>query len=139
MFNLLVRPEAVKDLDAIKAQSPNDHAMILTLLREINADRALLEHLAEDGVLESPSFDVDVTPFAHMQRLHFNMWRIKAYLVEPATRLPYRLIYAVDNVRQDYHLFAIMKREDGKDYENDPALVARIRDIYLQLGLPFTN
>jgi hypothetical protein len=55
MFNLLVRPEAVKDLEAIKAESLDDHAMILTLLREMNADRSLLEHLADDGVWESPS------------------------------------------------------------------------------------
>jgi hypothetical protein len=81
----------------------------------------------------------DVTPFVHMQKLHFDMWRIKAYLVASTTPVPYRLIYAVNNVKQDYHLFAIMKREDGKDYEKDPALVARIRDIYLKLGLPFAK
>ncbi|WP_321899986.1 hypothetical protein [Paraburkholderia heleia] len=137
MFNLSVRPEAAKDLEAIKAKSRDDHAMLLFLLREVRDDRATLEHLADDGVWESPSYDIDVTPFAYMQKRHFDMWRIKAYEFGKKVPVPYRLIYAVDNVRQDYHLFAIMKREDGKDYENDPALVERIRRIYLDLGLPF--
>ncbi|MGC2962938.1 hypothetical protein ACPUET_23540 [Paraburkholderia graminis] len=139
MFNLFVRPEAIQDLAAIKKASAMDHARVLVLLQEIYADRTLLSQLAEDGVSDLNTFKIDVTAFGAMQRLHFDMWRIKSYECGKNYPMPYRLIYAVDNVKMDYHIFAIMKRNEGTDYENDPELVARIRNVYLQLGLPFAE
>ncbi|MCA8492535.1 hypothetical protein [Burkholderia arboris] len=137
MFNLFIRPEAKEDLRAIKHESPMDHARILVLLQEIAQDRSILQKLAVDGVSDLSAFKVDVTAFGAMQKLHYDMWRIKSYECGKTFPMPYRLIYAVDNIKMDYHIFAVMKRINGKDYENDPILVSRIRDIYLQLGLRF--
>lgn len=136
MFRLIVHASAQADLAAIEKESQEDHDFLLVLLEEIGLDRSLLEHFAEDGQWTGRSLTVDVTPFVHLQRQKFDLWRIKTFLADRRT-FPYRILYAVHNLKFDYYVFAIMRRSPGSDYENDPQLVKRLRDVYMELGLPF--
>lgn len=136
MYKLLVHPQALDDLATIEAESPDDYDNLIVLLEEIKDDPSLVGQLGTDGVFVSTSFEIDVTPIVHMQRKHFDLWRIKAY-DNGGDLVPYRIIYAQHNLRFDFHVLAVMKRIKGKDYENDPGLTARLRKIYLDLKLPF--
>ena len=138
MFRLIVHDTARADLAAIEKVSQEDHDLLVVLLEEFALDRSLLDHFAEDGEWTGRSLTVDVTPFAHLQKQKFDLWRIKTFLADGST-FPYRIIYAVHNLKFDYYVFAIMRRNPGSDYEKDHQLIKRLRDVYLELGLPFVS
>ena len=138
MYKLMVHPQARADLATIEAESPDDYDNLIVLLEELRDDPALVRQLGTDGAVVSTSFEIDATPFGYMQRQHLDLWRIKAY-EHSGDLVPYRIIYALHNLRFDFYVLAVMKRNRGKDYENDPGLVGRLRGIYLDLGLPFKS
>lgn len=136
MFNLYIHDAAKADLAAIKAASQDDYDDLVVLLEEIQNDRELLKHFSEDGEWDGNAVTVDVTPFRHLQSQKFDLWRVKTFCADGSV-FPYRIIYAVHNMHFDYYVFAIMRRNPGHDYEQDPQLLRRLRDVYMELGLPF--
>ena len=107
--------------------------IIAAYLGEIADDLYLLDSLSIHEFEEGDG-KFTVSQVFYLQDRGWNVWRLKLFALEPRHRvLEYRVLYAFDARKKVYHVLAIMHRD--QDYENDPKLIARIKNDYDRLGI----
>lgn len=135
-MRLYIDQDAQEDLAAIKERDSASYYALLVFLREIKTAPELLRTLTEDDRWEAGEFMYDVTPFKHLFKRGFDVWRIAVF--SPKSKLlPYRVIYAYDRLHFDFHVLALMPRE--VNYDEDQAFISRLRNAYTRIGIPINR
>lgn len=130
MVLLVVHKDAEDDLDALWEVDDVAAADVTVLIEELHGSEAALStmqiHLAKFSRAQ-------VSRLFKYEVWGRSLWRLRiCELSDPKQLLAYRLIYACHG--SFIHLLAIMHRD--RNYEQDRALVARIRAACRQLGIP---
>lgn len=135
-MNFYLDKDAQSDLEDLRRCNAKDFNLIVVLLREIKQDKTLLSKLTDDGLWDAPSASFDVTQFQHFFKKGYDIWRLKIVTINHRS-IPYRIIYAYDRVKFDFHVLAIMPR--SVNYESDSSFTQRLRDAYNRIGLTISR
>lgn len=124
-YELIIDQLVGGDLTRLAEEDRYAHRQIIVFLEELSGDLRLCEELIDehhsDGAIQS------VEPFWFMQQQRLNVYRIKLYLIGK-----WRILSAGDHRRRQVAILAIMHRD--QDYQNDAALILRLKDCYERLG-----
>jgi hypothetical protein len=107
------------DLAAIKAASPDTHAKLLAMLRQLKADARMAEKLLDHGHGAQQSAQFSVSKWLREWKTGKDLWRLKFWDLE-SLGLRYRVIYLYLPQEARFVVMAIVEREhfdyDDKDH-----------------------
>ena len=133
VFQLLIAPDARRDLDRLWETDPNCAVVLENMLEQIAADQRLLDALTirDFGAHRTAAFHVD--QWIEQQRRGRNLWRLKHWELEGRGKR-YRVIYALDPRVSRYYVLGVFPREFN--YESKDERTRRVIDAYESLGIP---
>ena len=133
MTRLILHPDAVEDLLAIKASGAvADFKFILAFLQQAKQDAALLETLAEHWFGEDGTANHTVSRVAFLHQRGKRVWRLKVLTLK-GLAVGYRLLYAFDEPSKTFFILGVPPRDIA--YEEHHPRIQRLIAAYDRLGL----
>ena len=133
MTRLILHPDAVEDLLAIKASGAvADFGVILAFLQQAKQDAALLETLAEHWFGEDGTANHTVSRVAFLHQRGKRVWRLKVLTLK-GLAVGYRLLYAFDKPSKTFFILGVPPRDIA--YEEHHPRIQRLIAAYDRLGL----
>ncbi|ODA00620.1 hypothetical protein A7P25_22065 [Achromobacter xylosoxidans] len=126
--------DAADDLRLLRSTDPKGSLGVLAFVQELVSSPNIAYRLLDKGTdfVWGKEGSFNVTPFSHLYRRGYDIWRIK-FKVTPGIQSRYRILYAYDTYSQDFYILAIMARD--VNYEQDSAFVERLKQAYNRIGL----
>lgn len=130
----VLHDDTKEDFRRIRVRSPSAVGRILAALESAEEDETLLQNLHSKHYRTYGDHDVDVKQWVLANKLGYALSRFRFFHLEE-NGFVYRVIYALDDLYDECHVLAILRR-DEVDYD-DPNHVfnQRIFRAYQGLGL----
>ncbi len=135
-----LHPNAQADLDSISRDDPVEFGRILSLLRELEVDRAFQQRMLDHGGIEKfGEARAEFKKWVGEHRKGNDLWRVKFLMLNRNIQLsPYRIIYAFHPWEQRdpniYYVVLGVIHKDIFDYDDaNNAVRARILKDYSEL------
>lgn len=123
-FEFIIHDDVELDVEDVLKENPEEAAVLIAVIEEIEGDHALCERLVDVGFEDDQVQSVKV--FAKLQEQRYNAYTVRLYEVDR-----WRLITAVDHRQRLIALLYIMRRDE--DY--DSVVQERVVKAYEDLGL----
>jgi hypothetical protein len=132
---LTLHGDVREDLQKIKLEDPFAHAKIAALVRQLQADRAIVEKLLDHGFGDDKSEEFSVNKWISVWKQGKDLWRLKNWDLEDQ-KIRYRIIYLYIRKEARFVIMAIVKRGDlDYDDENHPVRKRVLSSIGKSYGL----
>lgn len=130
----ILHDDVKSDFLRIAVKSPSARGRILAALEAASEDQTLLDQLQSNRYRTYGEHDTDIKRWVLARQLGYDIHRFRFFYLEE-NGFCYRIIYAYNDVYDECHILAILRR-DEIDYDdpNHP-FNARIFAAYHSLGL----
>ncbi|CAK0739937.1 hypothetical protein WCLP8_1100009 [uncultured Gammaproteobacteria bacterium] len=129
-FAVAIRPRAIGDLLTIRVKDRPAAVAIAHWLQRLVEDQEVVERLSGP---ESEYDEISVAQYQELQNLGLNVWLLK--LKDNKGWLPYRILYARDEISSVIHVLGVVARPPFKYDLSDPMTKECIHEIEA-LGIP---
>jgi len=130
LISLFVHDDAKDDLLDLRDREPQAVGRILALLEQLEGDPDLLDRLTQHDYGAYHSADFHVSKWQEQWRKGKNLWRLKVWELDDMG-LRYRIVYAFDPRKHNYHILGIAPR--AFDYDPSHPISQRILRAYAGL------
>lgn len=132
MPSLSIHPDAADDLRDLMKIDKFAAGKVLALLEQAKRDPKIIESLLDHDFGDDHIAAYHVSKWLEFWNVGYNIWRLKIW-TEPKGSLKYRIVYAYEPRRLQYHVLAIVHRDFN--YESDHEITKRIIKAYRDLGI----
>ena len=127
-FEFIIHDDVELDVEDVLRENPEEAAVLIAVIDEIEGDHALCERLIDVGFEDDQLKSVKA--FASLQEKRYNAYTVRLYEVDR-----WRLISAVDHRQRLIALLYIMRRDENYDTRVQQRVIKAYEDLGLgQLG-----